>query len=230
MKPLKFIPLALVAALSACHQGGVGVDSGASQKAATTAENSLGSDRAIHAMTAAQAAVQMPAAGLIIAALADWGERTVDAYIPSPAGGRLWQTMLDSTHGNHGPAQLGRLFGAAAQGFKSPSKNYQHAAAAVFIVQTAQPCTGWPIGGFGNPKQAAWARAQAQDVAFSNLVLTQIAATPALRDALADPGAAHKAIIAAFLKITPAQIDAAWQQAAQASAGPLTFDFSGSQP
>jgi hypothetical protein len=236
MKRLKLIPLAAaLAALSACHQGGVGVDSGASQKAATASEKTLQSERSVQQRTAESAAIQMPAVGLIFDALAQWGRDQMSGYLPQPQGGRLWGISLASEQDGP-PARLAAVLRAVSQaiprtsGSTGPTGRYEHAAAALYIAISAQPLQGWPIGGFGNKAQAKWARWSAQDAAFSNLILSQIAATPALRQALADPAAAKARIVAAFLSIPSSQIEAAWQQAAAAAQGDLTFDFTGSGP
>jgi hypothetical protein len=80
---------------------------------------------------------------------------------------------------------------------------------------------------FGCSAQASWARQQAASVAYSNLLLTRLAERLPSQ-ALADPSAAHKAIIAAFLAIPPATLDAARKQAEkQVQGGSFTADFSG---
>lgn len=228
MKHLKFIPLAvLVAALSACHQGGMGVDSGASQKAATATESGLRSDRSIQQHTAASAAVQMPAAALIVSALNAWGGEAM------PPGTFLGIANLQpGGYGKGGLGETEKIIRAMNGAMPTPMHGLRplHAAAAALIVQTAEPCVGWPVGGLskqGQGEMAAWGRKVAQQTAFANLVLTQISVTPALRDALADPEAARKAIVAAFLAIPSAQLDAAWQQAGQVATGEVTLDMTG---
>ena len=231
MKHFKLIPLVVaIAALSACHQGGVGVDSGASQKAATATESGLRSDRSITAHTAASAAVQMPAAGLIVSALNAWGGEAM------PPGTFLGIANLQpGGYGKGGPAEIGTILRAMNSAMPTPAHGLRplHVAAAAMIAQTAQPCAGWPVGGFSTQEQAKmanWGRKVARQVAFSNLVLTQIAATPGLRDALADPQAAQKVIISAFLSINPEQMKAAWEQASQAATGELTLDMTSGGP
>ncbi|MDY0331132.1 MAG: hypothetical protein RBR52_11650 [Thiomonas sp.] len=252
---LKLLPLAIGAAmLSACHQGGVGVDSGASQKASTSAEQGLKSDRSIQQRSAASAAVQMPAAAFIINTLSDWGESEL-ATAPN-ARAHFWNLFCSlplSKVSLQDQAKMFQSMGASMQqtaiemSKKHPDKaaslaaiahlgetpHPTHQAAAQFIAMSATPLQGWPVGGLGAKGQAEmakWGRWSAQNIAFSNLVLSQIAATPALRDALADPAAAKKAIIAAFLSIPASQLEAAWAQAAQAAQGDLSLDMTGSGP
>lgn len=231
MTHLKLIPLAaLVAALSACHQGGVGVDSSAAQKAATGSESGLRSDRSIQQRTAAAASIQMPAAALIVSALNAWGGQSMP---PGTFSGIA--NLQPGGYGKGGLDETRTIMQAMNSAMPTPMHGLRpmHAAAAAMIVQTAQPCVGWPVGGLskqGQGEMAAWGRKVAQQIAFANLMLTQIASTPALRDALADPEAARKTIVAAFLSITSAQIEAAWQQAGQAATGEVTLDMTGSGP
>jgi hypothetical protein len=255
MTPIKLIPLvAAIAALSACHQGGVGVDSGASQKAATSSENALKSDRSIQQRTAASAAVQMPAAAFIINTVSAWGQSQM-ATAPS-ARAHFWNLFCSLPLSNVSLQAQSKMFmsmntslqktaGALAKQYPNKAKELAdaahlnetprptHQAAAQFITMTAAPLQGWPVGGLGPKGQAEmakWGRQSAQNVAFANLVLSQIAATPALRDALADPAAAKKAIITAFLSIPAAQLESAWQQSAAAAEGSLSLDMTGSGP
>ena len=235
MKHFKLIPLAAaIAALAGCHQGGVGVDSGASQQAATAAENGLRSDRSIHATTAAAASIQMPAAGLIVSALRHWAS---GAMPPGTFSGMAGLPPGGYGKGKTGIAGMAKLLQAMNSAMPASMQSHalrpMHAAAAAMIAQTAQPCVGWPVGGLGPKGQAemaSWARKASVQVAFANLVLTQISTAPALRDALADPDAARKAIVAAFLAIPSAQLDAAWQQAAQVAQGGVMLDMTGSGP
>ncbi|MGE0106628.1 MAG: hypothetical protein AB7S53_06620 [Thiomonas sp.] len=243
---LKLVPLFFaIAALSACHQGGVGVDSGASQKAATGSENGLASQRGIQQRTAASAAVQMPASGLVVDAISAWGKSQLP--VDPTTQDRLWSMQMQTPHSGSLPADADALCKmheaiASALAHLPPDKaakvrhvqpRCEHEAAAQFIGIAAQPLQGWPVGGLGAKGQAEmakWARWSAQDVTFSNLILSQIAATPVLRDALADPAAAHAAITAAFLAIPAQQIEAAWAQAAAGADGSLQLDMTGSGP
>lgn len=237
IKRITLLPLAAaLAALSACHQGGIGVDTSTSQKAATGAESGLKGDRSIRSGTTAQATVQMPAAALMQSALTQWGSAEMSKMLPGGAAAGLWSQLLDSEH-TAGPSHLSELMqqtsqaAASAMHQPSPHARYLHAAAALYIATTAQPMQGWPFRCMGCQDEAAWARWSAQNVIFTNTLLTQIASAPALRQALADPAAARAAIVRAFLSITPAQIDAAWQQAGQQVQGrSINFDFTGSGP
>lgn len=221
MKTLKLIPLAALAvALSACHQGGVGVDSGASQKAATSAENGLGSDRGIQSSTSAQASIQMPAAPLMINALADLAERE---YLPPPTS---------AASGPLGGAALRKLIweGSMVQ----PQGAMTDKTAATFgllpIAASAYPWQGWPFNCFGCSKEATWARGMARQVIFTNLMLTQLYPTLGTQ-ALADPAAAKIAVQAAWKKLPPGTILSAWHQAGeQVKEGGINFDFTGSGP
>lgn len=250
---LKLIPLSLaIAALSACHQGGVGVDAGASQKAATGSENALRSERGIQQRTAARAAVQMPASAFIINTISTWGESQL-ATAPS-AREHFWSVFLGLPLAGVSLQDQSKVFSAMSTSTRQaisdlakqhpnkakeaeqmmPSQIHpQHQAAAQFIAMSAQPLQGWPVGGLsrkGQEQMSRWARWSAQNVAFSNLIISEIAATPALRDALADPDAARGAIIAAFLSIPSSQLEAAWQQAARSASGELSLDMTGSGP
>lgn len=255
MKHIKLIPLvAAIAALSACHQGGVGVDAGASQKAATSSENALSSDRSIQQRSAASAAVQMPAAAFTINAISAWGQSQV-ATAPELRG-RFWNIFLSLPLAGVSLQDQAKVYSAMFVSLKqsadrlakqhpdkakeieqsvqsNPNPRPAHQAAAQFVAMSAQPLQGWPVGGLGPKGQAEmakWARWSAQDVSFSNLILSQIAAAPALRDALSDPEAAHKAIISAFLSIPSSQLQAAWQQAGTAANGEVSLDMTGSGP
>ena len=250
MKHLKLIPLvSVIAALSACHQGGVGVDSGASQKASTSSENSLQSQRGLSQGTAASASVQMPAAGLVVDAISSWGKSQLSAD-PSLQD-RLWSMQMQSPHSGSlsfnaqmlcamqkaVDSSLANLPLPPDQAAKvhdvRPQPRCTHEAAAQFVGIAAQPMQGWPLGGFSTKEQAAmakWARWSAQDVSFSNAILAQVVAAPPLRDALADPAAARAAITAAFLAIPSQQLEAAWSQAASATSGELQLDMTGHSP
>lgn len=104
-----------------------------------------------------------------------------------------------------------------------------HIAAARDILSVSRPVLGWTVNCFGCSAQDSWARQQATSVAYSNLLLTGLADRLASR-VLADPSAAHKAIIAAFLAIPPDALDAARQQAEkQMHSGSFTADFSGGE-
>lgn len=221
---LKLIPLTVaIATLSACHQGGVGVDSSAAQKAATTAENGLRSDRGIQQRTAAAAAISMPAAPLMIAALTDLAKST---YLPPPS-----VSMTPASGPLAGVDMRGLIWSGAMSG---PGVDMNDKTAQQFgllpIAAAAYPWQGWPFSCFGCAKEADWARGMAQGVIYANTMLTEIA--PALStQALADPAAARAAVQAAWKKLPPATILAAWQQAGeQVKDGGISFDFSGAQP
>lgn len=215
---IKLVPLAAaIAALSACHQGGVGVDSGASQEAATSAESGLQSQRGITSSTSAQASIQMPASALALQAFANWGK---GQFLP-PAGAAstpkqrqivdlIWQGIQT------GPTKIDDLKTSQTFG-------------AVSISSMAYPWQGWPFNCFGCSKEAAWARGMAQQVVFSNTILSMI--LPKLSaQTLADPAAAQAAIIAEYKAIPPAQLIAAYNQAGQQLQGGINFDFTGSGP
>lgn len=104
-----------------------------------------------------------------------------------------------------------------------------HVIAAREILSVTRPAVAWPIACFGCAAQASWAHEQAGRVAYANLLLTQIAGhLPA--QSLADPSAAHKAILGVFLAIPPATLDAARKQAGkQVREGAFTPDFSGGE-
>ncbi len=104
-----------------------------------------------------------------------------------------------------------------------------HVIAAREIISVARPAVAWPIACFSCSAQTVWARQQAARVGFANLVLTETA-QHLQSQALADPAAARKAIITAFLAIPPATLDAARQQALRALHGAtFTPDFSGGE-
>lgn len=219
MKPtLKLIPvMAVLAALSACHQGGVGVDSGATQKAATAAENALQSQRGITTGTQAQTAIQMPASALALQAFAAYGKAEMVPPV-TPASDPTQQRLADMMWSaiQIGPTKIDDLKIARAFG-------------AVSIASMAYPWQGWPFSCFGCQKEGVWARGMAQQTVFANTILSQI--LPKLSaGTLADPAAAQAAIIAAYKAIPPQQLIAAYQQAGQQVQGGISFDFSGSQP
>lgn len=240
MKHLKLIPLALVAALSACHNGGVGVDSGASQQAATAAENGLKSDRGIASHTAAAASIQMPAAPLMINALTDLAKAS---YLPpksaAAASGPLagidmrsliWSGAMEAPMGVSAAALTGK---PSPAGSKAGGDGIDASDAQTFgllpIAASAHPWQGWPFNCFGCAKEAAWARGMARQVVFTNLMLTQL--YPALgTQALADPQAAQQAVQAAWKKLPVATILAAWKEAGDQVKGGINFDFTGSGP
>jgi len=246
MKFIKAAPIiAAIAALSACHQGGLGVDSAASQKAATSAESGLQSQRSVQQHTASSAAVQMPMSGIIFDAISLWGKSQLP--VDPATQNRLWSMQMQTPHSGSLSSDsdllckmhqsiasaLSHLPPSAAAKVRHVQPRCVHEAAAQFIGIAAQPVQGWPMGGLsarGQAQMAKWARWSAQDIAFSNLVLTQIATSPALRDALADPAAAHAAITSAFLAIPAQQLEAAWAQAASVADGSLQLDMTGSGP
>lgn len=219
----KLIPLALAAsALSACHNGGVGVDSGASQRTATTAESGLRSDRSIHTSTSAQASIQMPAAPLMISALTALAKAQ---YLPPPSA---------SSSGPLAGVDIAKLIWRGAM--ESPatdtsfSPNLLKSGSGLLpIAASAYPWQGWPFDCFGCSKEAAWARGMAQQVVYTNLLLTQL--YPSLSaQALADPAAARAAVQSAWKKILPSDLTSAWAQAGKEVEGSIQFDFTGSGP
>ena len=226
MKPtiIKLAPIALIAALAGCHQGGVGVDSGASQKAATSSENGLRSDRSIATHTAAAASIQMPAAPLMIGALADLAK---DQYLPPKS------ITASAASGPLAGVNMRELIWDGALAMPQDSATLTPRTAQTFgllpIAASAYPWQGWPYSCFGCAKEVAWARGMAQGVIFSNLMLTQL--YPSLgTQALADPAAARAAVQSAWKKLPPATILAAWRQAGEQAQGSINFDFTGSGP
>jgi hypothetical protein len=230
MKHLKFIPLAAVlAALSACHNNGAGVDSGASQKAATSSENGLKSDRSIRSSTSGAATIQMPAAPLMIEALIPLAR---SAYLPAESA------ASSAASAANGPmagidirAMLWRGVLEAPLAEDDMSPKTLHMFALIPLAATAYPVPGWPpFGCFGCEKQVNWARGMAREVVYSNLVLTEL--YPAIgAQALADPAAAKAAVQAAWKKLPPQTILSAWQQAGeQVKGGEINFDFTGHGP
>lgn len=215
---LKLIPLAiLAAALSACHQGGVGVDSAATQKAATSADSALRSDRSINTSTSAQTSIQMPASALALQAFSTYGK---SAMLPpvTAASSPQQQQLADMIWSGiqTGPIKVDDLKTAQTFG-------------AVSVASMSHPWQGWPFSCFGCEKEAIWARGMAQQIVFANTVLTQVlSALPP--GTLSDPAAAQAAIIAAYKKIPPAQLIAAYNQAGQQVQGSINFDFTGSGP
>lgn len=211
---LKLVPLFFaIAALSACHQGGVGVESGASQKAATASENTLQSQRGITSSTSAQASIQMPASALAQQAFQQYARAS---YLPPPSPSTNQMSQLIWEGSMQQPTQVNTPASAQTMG-------------ALAIASMAYPWQGWPFNCFGCSKEAAWARGMAQQVVFSNTILSMI--LPKLSaQTLADPADAQAAIIAAYKAIPPAQLVAAYQQAGQQLQGGINFDFSGSQP
>jgi hypothetical protein len=224
MKHLKFIPLAVaIAALSACHNNGAGVDSGASQKAATSSENGLKSDRSVRAITSGAATIQMPAAPLMIEALTPLAR---SAYLPESAASAASGPMA----GIDIRAILWRGVLEAPLAEDDMSPKTLHMFALIPLAATAYPVGGWPpYGCFGCEKQSAWARGMAREVVYSNLILTEL--YPAIgAQALADPAAARAAVQAAWKKLPPQTILSAWQQAGQQVKGEINFDFTGRGP
>jgi hypothetical protein len=222
MKHLKFIPLAVaIAALSACHQGGVGVDSGASQKAATSSENGLKSDRSIRSSTSGAATIQMPAAPLMIEALTPLAR---SAYLPESAASAASGPMA-------GIDIRALIWRGTMEAPLAPDDMSHNASmfALIPVAASAYPVGGWPFSCFGCEKQSAWARGMAREVVYSNLLLTEL--YPSLSSqALADPAAARAAVQAAWKKLPPDTIIAAWQQAGEQVKGEINFDFTGHGP
>lgn len=219
MKPttLKLIPLvAALAALSACHQGGVWVDAGASQKTSTSAESGLKSDRSINSSTSAAASIQMPASALALQAFSTYGKRTMLPPTAASAPEQRQLTDMIWSGIQTGPTKVDDLKTAQTFG-------------AVAIASLSHPWQGWPFSCFGCSKESVWARGMAQQVVFANTVLTQVLSSLP-PGTLADPSAAQTAIIAAYKKIPPAQLIAAYQQAGQQVQGSINFDFTGSGP
>jgi hypothetical protein len=216
MKHLKFIPLAAVlAALSACHNGGTGVDSGSSQKAATSSENGLKSDRSVRAITSGAATIQMPAAPLMIEALTPMARSAYPLLSESTAAGVasvIWAGAMWS------PLAEGDMSREKLPGF-----------ALIPVPASAYPVPGWPYGCFDCKEQSDWARGMARKVVYANLVLTEL--YPAIgAQALADPAAARAAVQAAWKKLPPDTIMSAWQQAGEQVKGQINFDFTGHGP
>lgn len=210
---LKALPIVAVLALAGCHQGGVGVDSGAAQKAATSAESAIKSDRSIQSGTSAQAAISMPASALAQQAFQQYAR---SSYLPppSPSTNQLSQLIWEGSM--QSPTKIDGAASAATMG-------------ALAIASMSYPWQGWPFSCFGCAKEATWARGMAQQVIFSNMILSQI--LPKLSaQTLADPAAAQSAIIAAYKAIPAQQLVAAYNQASQQAQGQINFDFSGSQP
>lgn len=227
MKHFEFIPLAFaIAALTACHQGGVGVDSSASQKAATSSENGLKSDRSIYSSTAGAATIQMPAAPLMVEALTPLAR---SAYLPP-------KSTAASAAGGHmtGDAIRSLIWGGAMASPLAADDISSGKTLPMFallpIAASAHPLQGWPFNCFGCSKESHWARGMAREVIYANTILTEL--YPSLSSqALADPSAARKAIQAAWKKLPPQTILSAWQQAAeQVKDGGVNFDFTGSGP
>lgn len=223
MKNFKLIPLALAACvLAACHQGGVGVDAGASQKAATSAESGLRSDRSINVSTSAQTSIQMPAAPLMISALSKLAQFE---YLPPPSV---------AASGPMAGIDISKLIWRGAMQTPSTKTSFSpnllaSGSGLLPIAASAYPWQGWPFPCFGCAKEAAWARGMAQGVVYTNLLLTQL--YPALSaQSLADPSAAKAAVQAAWKRIPPATQAAAWAQAGTEVQGSIQFDFTGSGP
>jgi len=69
----------------------------------------------------------------------------------------------------------------------------------------------------------------AREVVYANLILSEL--YPSLgSQALADPAAAREAVQAAWKKLPPDTILAAWRQAGEQVKGSVNFDFTGSGP
>jgi hypothetical protein len=106
--------------------------------------------------------------------------------------------------------------------------NDPHVLAAREILDITRPSLAWPVACFGCAAQASWARQNAAHVNFANLVLTQLALSVQGR-ALADPSAAREAIVKSYLAMTPATLDAARKQAAEAAQGVFIPNFGGAE-
>jgi len=243
MKRFKLIPLAAVlTALSACHNGGVGVDSSAGQKAATSSETGLKSDRSIRATTAGSATIQMPAAPLMIEALTELAK---SQYLPpkstasatsGPMAGidirsLIWGGAMRMPQGVPASAMVGKPLPSSAASSSNDGINARtaHLFGLLPIAASAYPWNGWPFNCFGCNKEAAWARGMARQVVYSNLILSEL--YPSLgAQALADPAAAKAAVQAAWNKLPAQTIVAAWQQAGAQVEGSVNFDFTGSGP
>ena len=243
MKHFKFIPLAVVlTALSACHSGGVGVDSGASQKAGTASENGLKSDRSIRASTSGAATIAMPAAPLMVSALTELAK---SQYLPPESTGStssgqmagidlrslIWQGAMRVPQGVPASEMTSKPLppSAASSNDGINDARTAHLFGLLPIAACAYPWNGWPFDCFGCSKEAAWARGMAREVVYANTILSEL--YPSLgSQALADPSAARKAIQAAWKKLPAQTIVAAWQQAGAQVEGSVNFDFTGSGP
>jgi len=213
---IKTLPIVTIA-LAGCHQGGVGVGAGADQKASTSTEQSLHSERSIHSSTTAQAAISMPAAALAQQAFQQYAKQN---YLPPANAASSAQDEM-----------VRRLIWEGSM--QGPTKIDSEASARIFgavaIASMSYPWQGWPFSCFGCKKEADWARGMAQQVIFANTILSQILPKISAQT-LADPAAAQAAIIKAYESIPPAQLVAAYKQAGEQLQGGVNFDFSGSQP
>jgi len=162
MKHLKFTPLVLaIAALSACHNGGVGVDSSARQKAATSSESGLKSDRSIQSSISGAATIAMPAAPLMVSALTPLARSN---YLPPapPGGDKLGNFIWE-----------GAMASPLAAGDISAGKTLPMFSL-LPIPASAYPLQGWPFNCFGCKKESDWARGMAREVIYANTILTEL--------------------------------------------------------
>lgn len=186
-KIIAITALAGTTALSACHNGGIGVSATSNQQITARADSSIHRTRALSAGTKTSKSVQMSASVLAVAALRGW--------IASPDAAR----------------------------------HPMHLAAAEAIIGTAHAVAGWPSACFDCAPNRSFAEAEAVDVNYANLVLTQTVAAMPSAVTLVDPVAAKAAIIAAFIAIPSDRLQELRVRAERlAHGGRPNLDFSGS--
>lgn len=247
---LKLTAAALaVAALAGCDHG-LGVSGSSSTSAGTSAEVKASTETSVSAKKTLTATVRMSGTTLATAALTELARSQLDPASTDAGTTRLlWAVLLREDYtGPHSVADgmlktqeaLAKALGkplaevvhvvppfAAAK--LSPQSAYVHAAAALAVARVASPIQGWPFACFGCAKEVAWARGKAREVAFSNLLETQLLSE--VRGAtLADPAAARAKLDEAFARMPDSLLQSAWVQAARGLGGRVSLDFSGSQP
>lgn len=238
-----------VGALAGCDHG-LGVSGSSTRKASTSSELSASTETSVAAKKTLTATVKVSGATLANAALTrlarqqldpasadgmpqrlQWALLMRESYTgPQAVASSLLQPQEAVAQALHKPlSAVVRLVPAFRHAKLTPESAYLHAAAALAVAQVAAPIQGWPFDCFGCSRESRWAREKAREVAFVNLIETQVLGQ--VRGAvLADPRTAKERLEDSLASMPDNTILAAWRQAARSAQGQLSLDFSGSQP
>jgi hypothetical protein len=239
-----------VGALAGCDHG-LSVSGSSSTTAGTSSEIKSSTETSVAAKKTLTATVKMSGATLANAALTGLAREQLDPPGADPGMQNLQWVLLMHKSYSAGPQAVAdsllkpqeavakylhkplsavvRVIPPFAQAKLDTQSAYLHAAAALAVAQVAAPIQGWPFNCFGCSRETAWARAKAHEIAFVNLLETQLLGE-VQGATLADPRAAKVKLAAALAAMPDSTIEAAWVQAGQGLSGQLNLDFSGSQP
>lgn len=237
-----------VAALAGCDHG-LGVSGSSSTKAATSSELNASTESSTSAKKTLTASIRMSGATLAASALTGLARQQLVGTGTSGMDKLQWALLLQEGYAGpqavanqalraqeavaqavHKPlAEVVHVVPAFQHAKLTPESAYLHAAAALAVARSAAPIQGWPFQCFGCAKEARWAREKAREVAFANLLETQVLGQ-VQGAVLADPRTAKARLDASLASMPDSTILAAWAQAAPTAQGSLSLDFSGSQP